>query len=65
MEYCPICNTKLKYNYYHFEIYGDYYCPKCSFKRPISKYKVTNIDYDKGIMTINNQYEIKILNNIL
>lgn len=65
MEYCPICNTKLKYNYYHFEIYGDYYCPKCSFKRPISKYKVTNIDYDKGTMTINNQYEIKILNNIL
>ena len=47
MEYCPVCHNKLKYNYYHFEIYGDYYCPHCDFKRPNPKYKVNNIDYEK------------------
>lgn len=65
IEYCPVCHNKLKYNYYHFEIYGDYYCPHCDFKRPNPKYKVNNIDYENGIMTINDKYNINILNNIL
>lgn len=65
IQHCPICNTKLKYNYYNFEIYGDYYCPKCSFKRIEPEYAVTKVDYEKEIMIINNKYEIKILNNLL
>ena len=32
MYYCPICNSKLKYNFYHIESLGDYYCD-CGFKR--------------------------------
>lgn len=65
IQYCPQCHKKLKYNYYNFEIYGDYYCPNCSFERLKPDYAVTNINYDIEEMIINNKYKIKILNNIL
>ncbi len=65
IEYCPLCHTKLKYKYYNFEIYGDFKCPNCDFKRVKPEYAVTNVDYEKEIMIINNKYKIKILNNIL
>ena len=65
MYYCPICNTKLKYNYKTFEENGDYYCEKCNFKRPEMNYKVTNIDYDKNYFIINDEYKINTQYNIL
>lgn len=65
INYCPKCNSKLKYNYYHFESNGDYYCPNCSFKRPIIDYLITNINYDKNIITVNNKYKMNIPNNLL
>lgn len=65
IQYCPNCNTKLNYNYYNFEIYGDYYCPKCDFKRIEPEYAITKIDYENEKMIVNNKYEITILNNIL
>ena len=65
IQHCPLCNTKLKYDYYHFEIYGHYNCPNCNFKRIKPEYIVTDIDYKNEKMVINDKYEIKILNNIL
>ena len=65
IQHCPLCNTKLKYDYYNFEIYGGYKCPKCDFKRINPEYAVTAVDYEKEIMVVNDKYEIKILNNIL
>jgi len=32
-QFCPICNSPLNYNYYHYSQLGDYYC-SCGFKRP-------------------------------
>ena len=34
-SYCPNCNSKLKYNYYHYGHIGNYECPNCDFKRGI------------------------------
>ena len=34
IEYCPICNNKLEYDFYHFESNGEYKCSKCKFKKP-------------------------------
>jgi len=65
IQHCPLCNKKLKYSYYNFEIYGDYKCPNCGFKRIEPEYAVTKINYEKETMIINEKYEIKILNNIL
>ena len=62
---CPICNSKLNYNFYHFETLGDYHCEKCKFKRPEASNVVTKIDYDNFNITVNNKYAIKIPYNVL
>lgn len=56
MTYCPICNKKMKYTFYHIESIGDYTC-KCGFKRPQIDY-YAKINLDKKEMTINNEYNI-------
>jgi len=62
--YCPICGKKLIYNYYNFESIGDYYCPSNDFKRPEISY-LANVDLDKKLMSINNEYKINIQFDIL
>ncbi len=44
--YCPICNNKLKFDYFHYGNLGDYKCSKCDFKRPITKFEAELIDND-------------------
>lgn len=41
---CPICDTKLKYEYARYHHIGKAYCPNCSFKSPESNFLVKNID---------------------
>ncbi len=52
--YCPRCNTKLKYYYYHYGHIGNYICPKCKFKRNPLDYEAKEIDLKKQFMLINN-----------
>ncbi|MBR4514989.1 MAG: DUF1727 domain-containing protein [Lachnospiraceae bacterium] len=59
MYYCPKCNKRLDYNYRHIEIYGDYSCPGCDFKRPDIDYRVTKADFDKKEITING-HDVKL-----
>lgn len=63
MYYCPKCNKKLKYNYYHIEALGDYYCD-CSFKRPNINYLANKIDLDNSYMLVNDN-KINIAFNVL
>lgn len=65
INYCPICNEKLEYNYYNFENNGDYYCSKCNFKRPSIDYKVTKIDYKNNKVKVNDKFDFNISFNIL
>lgn len=51
--YCPLCNTKLKYNYYHYGHLGSYACPKCNFKRETPDFLAHNINVQKGTIYIN------------
>ncbi len=60
LNYCPICNHKLKYQYYNFETIGDYHCSYCEFQKPIANYTVTKMDYTKAIITIDNQNKIQL-----
>ncbi len=55
--YCPICNSKLEYEYYHYGHIGSYNCPKYDFKRGKVDYEAKDIDVD-------NQ-KIKIKDNIV
>lgn len=63
INYCPVCNTKLKFDYYNFESLGNYYCTKCNFKRENIEYKITS--YNDSKIVINDTYKINNLNNIL
>ena len=64
INYCPKCNSRLKYNFYHIEAVGDYYCTKCNFKRPEINFKATKIDLDNNYMVIN-ENKVGIAFNIL
>ena len=61
---CTICNSKLDYEYYHIENIGKYTCPRCKHKKNILN-KITNIDYSKKIITIDNKYKISVENDML
>lgn len=62
---CPKCHKPLKYNYYHIEHLGDYYCSACEFKKPQEDFVITNCNYDKNTIKINNKYDINTKNNML
>lgn len=58
--YCPICHTKLIYDYYHFEEIGNYHCPSCHFKKPGADIACTKIDYNNKMITINKTNQVHI-----
>lgn len=58
--YCPICHSKLIYDYYHFEDIGNYHCPSCKFKKPDANQICTNINYDNSTIEINKEFKLHI-----
>ncbi len=66
---CPVCDTKLKYEYMRYHHIGKAYCPNCSFKSPESDYLGTNIDFENKTIDIKtkngtNKYKL-ISDNII
>ena len=49
---CPVCDTKLKYEYMRYHHIGKAYCPNCSFKSPESDYLGTNINFENKTIDI-------------
>ena len=62
--YCPICHSKLHYNYYHYGHLGNYNCTKCDFERGLANYNATNVNLEKQKIKINNN-EIYISKNVI
>lgn len=52
--YCPICNSKLKYSFYHYGHLGGYSCVNKDFKREI-QYLATDVDLDNLSFKINGE----------
>lgn len=65
LVYCPKCNKKLVYGYYHFENIGKFHCPNCDFKNSPCDYSVTKMDYTNNTITINDKNKIKLSDNML
>ena len=65
IKYCPKCNSKLLYTYYHCETLGNYYCPNCDFKRKKPLMEVTKLDYEKNLVIVNDEYKFNIPFNTL
>ncbi|MDD2504994.1 MAG: MurT ligase domain-containing protein [Bacilli bacterium] len=49
--YCPKCNNKLIYDYYHYGHLGKYKCSNCDYKRKVD-YLGSKIDLEKQTMLI-------------
>ncbi len=60
LSYCPICNHKLTYNFYHFENIGNYKCEHCNFIHPNNDVDVTNIDYKNNTITLQDKSVLNI-----
>lgn len=58
--YCPICKKPMIYSYYHYNHIGNYKCTNCGYKRSKTAYKITNVDLDKGTLTIDKKYQINL-----
>ena len=59
-KYCPICNAPMSYDYYHYNHIGSYYCPKCGFKKPETKWTITDASLDDKKLTINGKHTIEL-----
>ena len=64
-HYCPVCHQRMVYDYHIFAHVGSYRCTSCDFKREDPKYAITAIDLNKGEITINNKYDIKLALNTI
>ena len=62
--YCPICNSKLEYEFYHYGHIGSYQCPKYHFYRGNPQYEAKNVDVVNQSITINDK-EVHLPSNFL
>lgn len=62
--YCPICNSKLEYDFYHYGHIGSYHCPKYHFNRGKPNYEAKDIDVDNNQIKINDNI-IRLPSNFL
>ena len=58
--YCPECNVPMTYSTHHYNHIGHYECTSCDYKRQDTKYTITAVDFDKGVMEIDGQYQISL-----
>lgn len=59
-EYCPICHTRMHYDYYHYNHIGSYRCPKCGHQKPKTDYTATALDLKAGRLTIDGSVHIHL-----
>lgn len=53
-QYCPLCNSKLDYQFYHTGHIGKYKCTNCDFRRDKVNFEASDVDLKKQFITINN-----------
>lgn len=53
--HCPLCFSKMVYEFYHYGHIGKYKCPKCDFRRPKLDYEADNINMEEKTFVINNK----------
>lgn len=62
--YCPKCNRKLVYDFYHYGHIGNYHCPNCDFSRGKVEYDATDVDLVKQTIKIN-ENKVSLDKNVL
>lgn len=59
-KYCPVCNAPMSYDYYHYNHIGSYACSKCGYKKPETKWTITDANLDEKKLTINSKHTIEL-----
>lgn len=57
-KFCKHCKNEYSYNFITYNHLGDYFCPKCNYKRPDLKYNVNaikNINENSSTVEINSR----------
>ena len=57
--YCPVCKSRMSYNWYHYNQIGDYYCDNCGHRRAKPDYAVTSIG-PGGEVTFDGSLTVKL-----
>jgi len=52
---CPCCFKQLKFNYFHYNHLGDFYCESCGYKSHEADYLGTDIDFENKKLKINGE----------
>lgn len=52
-QYCPLCHTKLDYEYYHYGHLGKYKCKNCEFERGNVDFEARDVNLKRSFITIN------------
>lgn len=52
-QYCPLCHSKLKYDFYHTGHIGKYKCTNCDFGREKVNFEAADVNLKKQFFTIN------------
>jgi UDP-N-acetylmuramyl tripeptide synthase len=63
--YCPVCKKKMVYEYRQFAHVGKYECPNCGFRRQDPAYVISDLDLNKGTITINDEYTLDLAFNTI
>lgn len=58
--FCPVCKSRMRYNYRHYNHIGDYICDNCGHQKHETAFTVTNADLDKGVITVNGKCDITL-----
>lgn len=63
--YCPKCNHKLIYEYYHYNHIGRFKCPNCNLGNDNIDFKISEANLDESYLVIDDKYKINLaLNSI-
>lgn len=58
--YCPCCKNPMVYSTHHYNHIGHYQCTSCDYQRQNTDFTITDVDLDRGEMTIDGEHKITL-----
>ena len=59
-KYCPLCKAPISYDYYHYNHIGSYHCSACGYKKPDTRWTITDADLKAKTLTINGKHKVEL-----
>ncbi len=59
-RFCPFCSAELKYRFKTLAQLGDFYCPKCSYRRKTPDVYISSVSENGFILTVSGKSELAV-----